>query len=112
MVDQDQLIFEEKDETFTCSIGITSDENISLLEPLIISQLKNIFSPQMLKKSYTFQKRKNDVRYSVDFQGYFYVHTNDEARDYKVLRCKTDQIDKLEVFIPQKKRLLLVDLNF
>ena len=36
-----------------------------------------------------FQKRKNDIRYSIDsWQGYFYVHTNEELRDYKIPRCK------------------------
>ena len=45
-------------------------------------------------------------------KGYFYIHTNEEARDYKVLKCKTDQIDKLEVFIPAKKETVIGGLDF
>ena len=37
------------------------------------------------------------------WKGYFYIHTNEDARDYKILRCKTDKIDNLEVFIQPKK---------
>ena len=46
------------------------------------------------------------------WQGYFYVHTNEEARDYKVLRCKTNRIDKLEVFIPPKKETVIGGFEF
>ena len=68
----------------------------------------------MLRKlNQLFFKKKNDVRYSIDsWQGYFYVHTNEDARDYKVLRCKTNQIDKFEVFIPAKKDTVIGGLNF
>ena len=51
-------------------------KNISLLGLPITSQLKNIFFLLTLKeiKPKLFQKRKNDVRYSIDsWQGYFYV---------------------------------------
>ena len=34
--EEDELIFEEKDETFTCGISLTSDENILLLVLQII----------------------------------------------------------------------------
>ena len=40
------------------------------------------------------------------------MHTNEEARDYKILRCKTDQIHKLEVFIPAKEETVIGGLEF
>ena len=53
------------------------------------------------------------MRYSIDsWKGYFYVHTNEDARDYKVLKCKTDQIDKLEIYIPPKKETVIGGLEF
>ena len=113
--DQDQLIFEEKDETFTCSIGITSDEKYFIIGTSDhITTEEYFFSTDAKEiKPTLFQKRKNDVRYSIDsWQGYFYVHTNEEARDYKVLRCKTSQIDKLEVFIPAKKETVIGGFEF
>ena len=60
-----------------------------------------------------FQARKKDVRYSIDaWKDCFYVHTNEDARDYKVLRCKTDQIQNLEVYIPAKKETVIGGLDF
>ena len=108
--DQDQLIFEETDETFTVGIGITSDEKYFIIGTSDHITTEEYFFPTDSKeiKPTLFQKRKNDVRYSIDsWQGYFYVHTNEEARDYKVLRCKTNQIEKLEVFIPAKKETII-----
>ena len=113
--DQDQLIFEEKDETFTCGIGITSDEKYFIIGTSDhITTEEYFFSTDAKEiKPTLFQKRKNDVRYSIDsWQGYFYVHTNEEARDYKVLRCKTNQIEKLEVFIPAKKETVIGGFEF
>lgn len=113
--DQDQLIFEEKDETFTCGIGITSDEKYFIIGTSDhITTEEYFFSTDAKEiKPILFQKRKNDVRYSIDsWQGYFYVHTNEEARDYKVLRCKTNQIDRLEVFIPAKKETVIGGFEF
>ena len=113
--DQDQLIFEEKDETFTCGIGITSDEKYFIIGTSDhITTEEYFFSTDAKEiKPTLFQKRKNDVRYSIDsWQGYFYVHTNEEARDYKELRCKTDQIEKLEVFIPAKKETVIGGFEF
>ena len=114
-VDRDQLIFEEKDETFTCGIDITSDEkyfiistsdHITTEEYFFLSDAKEI-------KPTLFQKRKNDIRYSLDsWKGYFYIHTNEDARDYKILRCKTDKIDNLEVFIQPKKETVIGGFEF
>ena len=112
---QDQLIFEEKDETFTCGIGITSDEKYFIIGTSDHITTEEYFFPADAKEinPTLFQKRKNDVRYSIDsWQGFFYVHTNEEARDYKVLRCKNDQINKLEVFLPPKEETVIGGLEF
>ena len=54
-----------------------------------------------------------DVRYSIDsWKNYFYVHTNKDARDYKILRCKVDNINNLEEFIPAKKKTIIGGLVF
>jgi len=113
--EDDQLIFEEKDDTFTCGISLSSDEkyffittsdHITTEEYFFLADNKNI-------KVNLFKKREADVRYSIDsWQSYFYVHTNKDARDYKILRCKTDNIKKLEEFIPAKSETIIGDLSF
>ncbi len=114
-VNNDELIFEEKDETFTCSISLSSDEkyfiistsdHITTEEYFFESNNKNI-------KPKLFKKRKIDVRYSVDsWKDFFYVHTNENARDYKILRCKKEDIENLEEFVPPKKETVIGGLEF
>jgi len=114
-VKEDELIFEEKDETFTCSISLSSDEKFFIISTSDhITTEEYFFQSDNLKiKPVLFKKRKKDTRYSIDsWKGYFYIHTNEDARDYKVLRCKTDQINKLETFIPAKKETVIGGLDF
>ena len=114
-IKKDQLIFEEKDETFTCSIGLTSDEKFFIISSSDhITTEEYFFSSNEIDiKPNLFQKREKDVRYSIDsWKEYFYVHTNKDARDYKVLRCKKNDIKKLEEFITSKKETVIGDLDF
>ena len=57
-VESDQLIFEEKDETFTCSISLTSDEKYFIIstsdhittEEYFLSQLVKEIKPNLFQK--------------------------------------------------------------
>ena len=114
-VEEDELIFEEKDNTFTCSIGITSDEKFFTIQTSDHITTEEYFFPsnEINIKPKLFLKREKDIRYSIDsWKDYFYVHTNKNARDYKILRCKKDNIEKLEEFIPSKKETVIGDLDF
>ena len=46
------------------------------------------------------------------WRDYFYVHTNENARDYKILRCKKNNIENLEEFVPPKKETVIGGLDF
>ena len=114
-VKKDQLIFEERDETFTCGIGITSDEKYFVISTSDHITTEDYFFPsnELNIKPILFKKRQKDIRYSIDsWKGYFYVHTNENARDYKVLRCRTDKINELEVFIPPKSETVIGGFDF
>ena len=114
-INEDKLIFAEKDETFTCGISLSSDEKYFIISTSDHITTEEYFFPSDAEdiKPKLFQARKKDVRYSIDaWKGYFYVHTNEDARDYKVLRCKTDQIQNLEVYIPAKKETVIGGLDF
>ena len=47
-----------------------------------------------------------------DKDGYFYIHSNENAPDYQILRCKHDNISKQEVFIPKKEKTIIGGLDF
>ena len=114
-IKDDKLIFEEKDETFTCGISLSSDEKFYIISTSDHITTEEYFFPADVldSKPVLFKKRKKDVRYSIDsWKGYFYVHTNEDARDYKVLRCKTDEIDNLEIFISEKKETVIGAFDF
>ena len=114
-LESDELIFEEADETFTCGISLTSDEKYFVIstsdhittEEYFFESTNSEMSPKL------FKKRQKDVRYSLDSWGdYFYIHTNENARDYKILRCKKTNIENLEEFIPPKKDTVVGGLDF
>ena len=114
-VNNDELIFQEKDETFTCGISLTSDEKFFIISTSDHITTEEYFfsSNEKSIKPILFQKREKDVRYSLDsWNEYFYIQTNKEARDYKILRCKIDNINKLEEFIPSKKETVIGGLEF
>ena len=114
-VTEDELIFEEKDETFTCGIGLTSDEKFFIISTSDhITTEEYFFSAEAKEiKPKIFQKREKDVRYSIDsWREYFYMHTNQGARDYKILRCKIDSINEFEEFIFAKKETVIGELDF
>ena len=55
-----------------------------------------------------FQKRSEKIRYSIDsWQNYFYIHTNKDAPDFKICRCKHHNLNNMEKFIPPKKEVII-----
>ena len=114
-VKEDVLIFQEKDETFTCSIGLTSDEKYFTISTSDHITTEEYFFPSsdINIKPELFQIREKDVRYSIDsWKEYFYIHTNKDAKDYKILRCKKNDIKNFEEFIPSKKETVIGGLDF
>jgi len=60
-----------------------------------------------------FQKRSKKIRYDIDsWQNYIYIHTNQNAPDYKVCRCKHENIKNWEDYIPAKKEAIIGGLEF
>lgn len=115
-VENDELIYEEKDETFICGIGITSDEKFFVISTSDHITTENHFFPVDEKeiKPKLFLAREKDVRYSIDSwkDGYFYIHTNKNAEDHKILRCKKDNLNEFEEYIPAKKGTIIGGFDF
>ena len=86
-IKDDQLIFEEKSEAFTCGIGVSSDEKYYFIstsdhntsEQYYFSKEEENPKPKLIKE------RKRGVIYSVNsWDGKFYLHTNEQAEDFKI----------------------------
>tara|TARA_Y100000590_G_scaffold60022_1_gene63843 strand:- start:86 stop:2194 length:2109 start_codon:yes stop_codon:yes gene_type:complete len=114
---KDELIYEEHDERFTVGMGgLTSDEKFFLINTSDHSTTETNYFPSSGDKIKlkTFQKRIEKIRYSIDsWQGYFYIHTNqDNSPDYKICRCKHENIKNWENFIPAKKEVIIGGFDF
>jgi oligopeptidase B len=112
---KDELIFEEKDDSFSVGISLSSDEKFfvistsdsNTIEEYFFSSKNTKIQPQL------FQERKKGIKYSIDsWKKYWYVHTNKNAPDYQMLRCGHDNLKKLEVFIPPKEKTIIGGLDF
>ena len=114
-VKNDQLIFEEKSEAFTCGIGISSDEKYYFIstsdhntsEQYYFSIDEENPKPKLIKE------RKRGVIYSVNsWDGCFYMHTNEEAEDFKIDFCNDLNNKSWKSFIPAKEEVLIGGLVF
>ena len=110
----DQLIFEEKDEGFTCSIDISSDEKYYIVSTSDhTSSEVHFFNVKEINiKPKLFKKRQKEIRYSIDsWNGNFFIHTNLEAEDFKICMCKHDSIQNWKDYIPATKGVLIGGFN-
>jgi oligopeptidase B len=109
------LIFEEKSEAFTVSIGISSDEkyyfistsdhNTSEQYYFSVDETKPI--PKLI------QKRERGILYSVNsWDGKFYNHINKDAEDFKIEVSDSLESQNWKDFIPAKKETLIGGLTF
>jgi oligopeptidase B len=114
-VKDDELIFEEKSEAFTVGIGLsaddkyffisTSDHNTS--EQYYFGENEENPKPKLIKQ------RKRGIIYSVNsWDGHFYNHTNENAEDFKIDRCKDLSNQNWEEYIPAKNEVLIGGLSF
>ena len=111
----DELIFEEKSEAFTVSIGLSSDEKYFFIttsdhntsEQYYFSVNDNNPKPRLIKK------RKKGILYSVNsWNGKFYNHTNEDAEDFKIDITDNLNEQKWKSFIPAKEEVLIGGLTF
>ena len=109
-VERDKLIYEEKDEGFTCGIGVSSDEKYYIIatsdhttsETYFFSVNEN--NPNLK----LFRKRQKEIKYNIDsWKDNFYIHTNLDAEDYKICKCNHENINQWEDFIPASNGVLV-----
>ncbi|MBD1161666.1 S9 family peptidase [Pelagibacterales bacterium SAG-MED15] len=114
-IQEDILIFEEKTEAFTVSIGLSSDEKYYF----IVSSDHNTseqyyFSVnEQSPKPKLIQKREKGIIYSVNsWDGSFYMHTNKNAEDFKIDKTSDINFKNWESYVPAKDETLIGGLTF
>ena len=114
-IKDDQLIFEEKSEAFTCGIGVSSDEKyyfISTSDHNTSEQYYFLIDEENPKPK-LIKERKRGVIYSINsWDGKFYLHTNEQAEDFKIDYCEDLKNQNWKSFIPAKEEVLIGGLVF
>ena len=113
--DDDKLIFEEKSEAFTVSIGLSSDEKYYFINT----------SDHNTSEQYYFNvneenpvpkliiQRERGVLYSISsWNDKFYNHTNKNAEDFKINISDSLEIQSWKTFIESKNEVLIGGCTF
>ena len=113
--DDDELIFEEKSEAFTVSIGLSSDEKYYFINTSDHNTSEQYYFNADEKKPNPklIIKRERGVLYSINsWDGKFYNHTNKNAEDFKIDISNSLENQKWENFIPAKEEVLIGGCSF
>lgn len=114
---QDKLVYEEKDETFSCSISKTKSDAYLIIwcYSTLSTEIRYLDASTPRGEWKIIQKRERDLEYSVSHYGdYFYIITNkDEAKNFKLVRTPVTATskDNWEDVIPHRKDVLLEDIS-
>tara|TARA_Y100000590_G_scaffold219205_1_gene248296 strand:- start:416 stop:2497 length:2082 start_codon:yes stop_codon:yes gene_type:complete len=106
----DELIYEEKDEGFSCGISISSDEKFFFVSTSDHTTSETYFFNvnDIKPKLQLFKKRQKEIKYSVDsWNNNFFIHTNLDAEDFKICTCKYDNTQVWQDYIPAAKGVLI-----
>jgi oligopeptidase B len=112
---EDELIFEEKSEAFTVSIGISSDEKYYFINTSDHNTSEQYYfaSNEDKPKPKLIIKREKGVLYSINsWDKKFYNHTNKNAQDFKIDICDNLDNQDWKAFIPAKDEVLIGGLTF
>ncbi len=108
--DQDRLIFEEKSEAFTVSIGISSDEKYYFITTSDHNTSEQYYFKVKEKnpKPILIKKRKKGILYSVNsWNNKFYNHTNEDAEDFKIDISESLKKQSWKEFVSAKNEILI-----
>ncbi|WP_435113708.1 S9 family peptidase [Candidatus Pelagibacter bacterium nBUS_36] len=113
--DEDELIFEEKSEAFTVSIGLSSDEKYYFIITSDHNTSEQYYFGVNEKKPFPklIMKRDKGILYSVSsWNDKFYNHTNKDAEDFKIDICDNLENQNWKTFVPPKDEVLIGGCTF
>ncbi|EAZ79242.1 S9 family peptidase [Algoriphagus machipongonensis] len=115
-IDQDLLVYEEKDEEFTCHIGKTKSEEYLIIhsESTISSEIRFLNANHPEGNFKLLQARIPFLEYAADHYGdHFWIRTNDQAQNFKLVKAPINSPAKenWEEVIPHREAVLLEDFD-
>ena len=112
---QDELIFEEKSEAFTVSIGLSSDEKYYFINTSDHNTSEQYYFSidEINTKPKLIMKREKGIIYSVSsWDSKFYNHTNKDAEDFKIDVSDSLEKQNWKTFIPPRDEVLIGGCTF
>ena len=112
---EDNLIFEETDNSYSVNISLTSDEKFFVITTSDSNTVEEYYFSSKDEKILPklFKAREKGIKYSIDsWKNYWYVHTNKNALDYQMLRCDHKNTKQLDIFIPPKEETVIGGFDF
>ena len=111
----DILVFEEKSEAFTVGITLSADEKYYFIntsdhntsEKYYFSINEEIPKPKLIRA-----REKGIIYHMNSWNGFFYMHTNKNAEDFKIERCSDIKSQNWETLIPAKEETLIGGITF
>ncbi|TDJ79624.1 MAG: S9 family peptidase [Planctomycetota bacterium] len=108
----DELVYEEADETFRCSVSKTRSKAYLLItsSQTLSTEVRTLSAHNPEGEFAVFLPRRRDHEYRLDhFGDWFYVRTNDEARNFRLMRAPVDRPERSrwEVVVPHRRDVLL-----
>ncbi len=94
---KDEMVFEEKDDTFNCGVGKTKSQKYIFIESsqTLSSEMRFLDADNPKGKFKMFLARERDHEYSIEhFGNYFYIRTNWDAKNFRLMRTETSKTSK------------------
>ncbi|WP_339758198.1 S9 family peptidase [Algoriphagus aquimarinus] len=112
----DILIYEEKDEEFSCVVHKTKSEKFILIhsESTISSEMRFLDAAAPTGEFTLLQARIPHLEYAADhYQDHFWIRTNHKAQNFKLVKAPiaAPQMENWEDVIPHRETVLLEDFD-
>ncbi|MCB0851275.1 MAG: S9 family peptidase, partial [Bacteroidetes bacterium] len=112
----DELIYEETDDTFRVYVGKTKSKKYILINSssTLSDEVRFVSADQPDETFQVFLPREKKHEYSIDHSDdYFYIHTNWEAQNFRLMKTPVNQTGKefWEEVIPHREDVLLEEME-
>ena len=113
---KDILVFEEKDEEFSCVIGKTKSEKYIVINShsTLTTECRFIDSSKPESDFKIFNPREKGHEYSIEhYNEHFFIITNKGAKNFKIMKCpiSATTFNNWEIFIDHRPDFLIEDLE-
>lgn len=113
---EDQLVYEEQDETFNCFVFKTKSKRYLMIvsRQTLSTEYRFLEADQPDGEFRVFLPRRRDHEYRLEHYGdHFYIITNHQAKNFRLMRTPVSRtgMENWEEIIPHRRDVLLEDIE-